>query len=215
MNIRDDGMWVNTQDIPLELQIGTPKGWRHVLKHRTETFRGFAAVEEKNGLLHPEMKVNSSGAQDVIRLFLMRGLEEAIEARDSIERDHFYEEMIDSFNFLSSIFIMDPELPLEAFSQALYRGWRDEEKDVSYFFDMNHHIVMTLVHAGPLLEKLRNRSWQQNAQSTYFDGIPQLIEFAQWVGGSFCVAFNHDWEQFIQYYLSKDNVLQFRLRSMY
>ena len=69
--------------------------------------------------------------------------------------------------------------------------------------------------SNDLLSKLRNRSWQRQAQSVYFDGMPQLEHVMFELGCLVAGAFDSEWDEFVALYISKDNVLQHRLETKY
>src|SRR5688500_14386714 len=66
----------------------------------------------------------------------------------------------------------------------------------------------------PVLESLRNRSWQNQAQDSYYGGYLMLQPFIREVVAMVCSNFE-DLAEFVSFFVRKDMVLQFRLRTNY
>lgn len=214
MNIRDKGMWV--EEVPEALRQPTPDAIETLLILRRETYRGFAEIEQSKGFLTPTALLHLPKTQEMVRILFLRGIEESLEAYTSASRDHYLEEMIDAINFWLAVFVLDDRYALPVTAEYFQRGWfmysGTRTKEAINHQDIVWSILMTM---NGVLEKLRNRPWQHNAQSTYFDGAEALGNFAHVLGLNYARVFNGDWNEFVQYYLAKDNVLQFRLRSLY
>ena len=179
---------------------------------RRMTFMGFVKVEQTRGFMKPNASISSSHGQEMVRTLLIRGLEELGEADEANEETHVKEEAIDAINFLMSILIFDPSLDPRPMNQAFLAGW-DFDPDRPF---MTREALLYILEASfPLLAKLRNRAWQNNPQSTYFDGYLELCDFANEVGFLASMAFGHDWPDFVSYFLAKDKVLQWRLKTKY
>ena len=65
---------------------------------------------------------------------------------------------------------------------------------------------------SPLLEKLRNRAWQTGAQHPYFMGTRQIRNAILVLWTETMACFDSP-EQFLQMYLAKADVLNFRLQT--
>ena len=179
---------------------------------RKKTYSGFAQLEATRGFLLPEVSLSSSKGQEIVRILIMRGIEEVLEFTEANDRAHQLEELIDAWNYFISLTILDPKLDQfqaitglsEAFTYANF-GTTDQQYDVT-------GPILRVI--SPFLATLRNRPWQNHAQSLYFDGYPQLLELLYVVTQTLATYFN-SWEEFYLYFLAKDDVLQFRLRTRY
>lgn len=214
MNIRDAGMF---PEGPLPENIAYPRtdSVMSLLETRCRTYQGFAEIEQARGFLTPTAPLHLPKSQEMVRILLLRGIEEALEANSSGTEDHYLEEMIDALNFWLAILVLDPKLSRGPLADSFIFGWMEataRPTEPVHHRDLVWDVLLTM---NGVLEKLRNRPWQRNAQSTYYDGIPEIQEFAKQLGLTMCLVFKRDWEMFVRFYLAKDNVLQFRLRSLY
>ena len=163
-----------------------------------------------DGEILPTVNLSTTYGQETLRLLAFRVLEELGEAHLSVDKDHYYEELIDAFNYLISLTLLEgiiyPELitQLEASTQVIGR----------HSSRMNFALIgyCTVELGGKLGDFLRNRPWMNNPQSTYFDG--NLVKLIKTTLESILSLFP-DPETFYKYYVAKDSVLQFRLRSKY
>jgi hypothetical protein len=208
MNIHDYWPLEPAPSLDLDAVIG-------LLDLRIASFRGFAEVEHHKGsIVSPTVDLRSALGQEVIRIFMMRGIEEVLEAWDAISDDHRYEELIDAINFFWAIGIMDPTLNFTSITKAIYDGLKEAEGKSEYALMDFEGYVPALNSINDLMASLRNRSWQQNAQSTFFDGFPFLLHFLKTITIFLRLRF-HSWDTFWKMYIAKDKVLQFRLKSGY
>lgn len=205
MNIRD--YW------PLQSPPeNTPETWRELIAMRLSTFQGFAEKESQRGLVQPKVNINTSKGQEIMRILAFRVIEELAESFESIDPDHAAEELIDAINYLLSIFLLGEEIApnleveLTTLSQE-YLGTSTSKRIT--IRDMGQVSVVLGAHLGDLL---RNRAWMTHAQSTYFDG--DLLKILSPVFQTIFKQFS-SFEEFWLFYVAKDNVLQFRLRSNY
>lgn len=205
MDIRD--FW------PLEVPAEhSPELWSTLIEFRRQTWTGFASIEAERGFVKPKVSPATSQGQEIIRILCFRVLEELAEAFTSEDRDHYMEELIDAFNYLLSIFLLSgkqsPDLPEYLYSVSAgalgsRRGKKIQQTDLGY---------VTVILGAELGDLLRNRAWMNNSQNTYFDGdlfkILEPIFILIW-------SFFDDYVSFWQYFVAKDSVLQFRLKSKY
>jgi hypothetical protein len=190
----------------------TVEVWTNLIFMRRDTFTGFAEREAKKGFLRIGIPFNTTQGQEVVRIISFRVLEELAESYDSKNPDHSYEELIDAFNYLLSIFLLgktiDPKLAqmLQEVSEESFSGTTSMHITLRH---LGEACVILGVQVGDLL---RNRAWMENAQSTYFDGDLTGI-----LRPLFAMIFRlfPSFGSFWSYYVAKDSVLQFRLRSNY
>lgn len=188
-----------------------------IVSRRMSTFNGFADIERVRGLMPAKVDLNNSRGQDILRLMLFRTLEEVVESHLSHDMDHVLEEMVDAFNYLISIFFLDPL----AFSPAEVEQFLVTQAE-AVFIDQkmvarpspSHLGRLTISLTGQLGDLLRNRAWMTNAQDVYFVGGPVLKEAIADALQVIWMPFA-DWQQFMNYYVAKDEVLRFRLRTNY
>lgn len=203
MNIRD--YW--PLEAPEQLDRAT---WEILINLRFETFQGFAKIEADRGFVQPKVNLSTTHGQETIRLLAFRVIEELGEAHLSVDKDHYYEELIDAFNYLLSLTFLEgkiyPELTTQLEASTLALGKRSSKMD----FSLIGYCAVEL--GGKLGDFLRNRPWMNNAQSTYFDG--DLVKLIKTTLESILSLFP-DSATFYKYYMAKNSVLQFRLRSKY
>jgi hypothetical protein len=190
----------------------TVEAWNEMVAMRLETWQGFNQREAKEGFLKIGTPINTKQGQEMIRIIAYRVLEELAESFDSTDSDHAYEELIDAFNYLLGIFLMGksvaPHLPrfLQEVSEESFSG------TTSLHITLRHLGEATVILGVQMGDLLRNRAWMQQAQSTYFDGDLSGI-----LRPLFSLIFRlfPSFGAFWSYYVAKDAVLQFRLRSNY
>jgi hypothetical protein len=211
------------------LMENTESAWLRLFEQRRITYRGFASLEEHQGFLKIEQSLASAKGQEMVRILFARGIEEMLESRDSQDQFHFQEEMIDSLNYLMAIPLLDPYYNTVAadLAQACCAGFDSSMMNVLRFMKWEQvysnydqagtqALLAILDSANLMLEKLRNRAWQNSPQSTYFDGWPTVIQFLSTVIRAIGkTAFWGDWTKFVEFFMAKDAVLQFRIRSKY
>lgn len=178
---------------------------------RHKTHMGFMEREHEKGIMFSPFDLKTPKGQDVARLLFFKVIEEYTEAVAAMDTDHELEELIDTVNYAWSA-LSAVQFPHTSFYQTLKLAFdnshhkrvpvtRDKLGDVSYRLAM-------------ITESFRNRSWMANAQSDYFDGLALYsLNLMQTIGAIAQHFF--DWNEFWQYFMAKDAVLQFRLRSNY
>lgn len=219
MKVTDLGIW--PEQIPENLREESAPAWSTLLTIRRRTYQDFAALESSRGFLTPQISLDSTKGQEMVRILLLRGIEELMEAVDSLTTEHYLEEHIDALNFFMVVSIIDPSIEVDdpALSHSFHRGWMESSAMMKReYLSRDHHrdfVWTILLSMNGILQKLRNRPWQQNTQSTYFDGLGALSNFNRVLGLSMSMLFRGSWDDFVHYFLAKDNVLQFRLRTKY
>ena len=143
------------------------------------------------------------------------------------------EDLIDAMNYgLSMVFLEDaedyhglPELLAEQFQ--LVSTWSRPEFPVWFHASVEEPIpdevtelwweMMRdlLEYSDLMLSSLRNRAWQTQAQSMYFDGWTELLEWMVNLVSGIYQLFALDSTELVDLYIAKDKVLKFRLRSNY
>ena len=239
MNINDQ--WPD--ELPRDVKRNSLVAWDYLLSLRLRSYRGFAQVEMEGnkGFLRPSADLATSLGQEMVRVLFARGMEELIEAMDAEDTDHVLEELIDSLNYFLAIPLLaagtelgDSQVTVLGYTaQVCYDAFDSLHVETGVGIpDLNAAtsgkgipevdvlspggIVGLLTSAGTMLEKLRNRGWQNSPQSLYFDGYPSIAGFIRYLIRMYCgTAFKGDWEHFAKFFIAKDKVLQFRLRSMY
>lgn len=211
---------MNINDIDLDhtnvaIQWGhttSPRAWDMLLRRRQATMQGFAEKELRQGILVYPVSLNSKRGQDIIRLFLMRFIEEVLEAHESKQKDHRLEEHIDALNYLLMIPMLETVNwePTPLVLDTLHSAWSEGLRTLSPSEDLG----ALLLAVFPLLEKLRNRSWQSGAQDTYFAGYPEYYQLVRWYIAILTREFR-SFSEFLWYFIRKDEVLKFRLRTNY
>lgn len=206
---------MNVNDVEITIPARDPdehETWVYLLKRRRSTYQGFAVIEEQGGgILSPQLSLATARGQEAIRVLVMRVLEELMEAEESTEAEHFEEELIDALNYAWVLLIGDPTFKVvenESVTRFLSYSWRNRE------FGDDVTTCDLFRASGELLETLRNRAWQHNAQSLYFDGWPVLVSFVLRVSRYVFSRFK-DWPSFWKMFLAKDEVLKFRLSTSY
>lgn len=196
---------------------------RDLLQLRGDLFGAFCQRETHNGGIDPSHSLSIPKGQENVRVLFARTVEELLEARDSTERDHFLEELIDAINFGTAIVFLNHG------SGVLLDQLADELQGL---LEMKHYpvpvpasgpidlrvfdirIIRILQAFSPLLEKLRNRAWQNGAQHPYFLGSRQIQIAIRALWAEVMACFDSP-EDFIRMYLAKADVLKFRLETKY
>lgn len=209
MNIRD--YW---NGLPTEPYRNTPKVWNQLLDLRVKTYRGFAELEKTKGFLQPEASLNTAMGQEMARILLFRTLEEIGESYLSDDPDHIKEEAVDAVNYLLALHALDPKtLDRERLVTAL--GY-SLPGDSNWNLAMSREVIgeITVRVGGRLGDLFRNRAWMEHAQDTHFVGLSELMMTIRFVM-SHLIGTCVDFDEFCRFYVAKDQVLQFRLRSKY
>ena len=230
MNVKDNGMWVNPTTLPTQLKSPTLEAVRLLLELRLKTFIGFAELEAEQGVITTELVASDKLGQDQIRLLWSRTVEELLEADEAKDWTHVQEEIIDAVNYFWAIIVAESTGHFQSAPviESFVMGWLHIASTVNPFSkalsfgepegtkDWSFELAVPFMRASnDLLSKLRNRSWQRQAQSVYFDGMPQLEHVMFELGCLVAGAFDSEWDEFVALYISKDNVLQHRLETKY
>jgi hypothetical protein len=214
-NIRTSGMFPEVLDEVFDYP--SEAAFEELFKLRIRTYQAFAEIEKGKGLLKPVMNLASTHGQEAVRILTQRGLEELAEAYDSIERDHFLEELIDAINYFWVLAIIEGKgnSPLDYIIGEMINDLNDHVHDWPGNSGLTtRHIGQAVVDLNPVFEKLRHRAWMVNPQNQYFDGYPEITSF---LCKNLCLVMDQfkDWSEFVQFYIAKDNVLQFRIQTKY
>lgn len=185
------------------------ESWRELLDLREKTFAGFM---EREAVLEYG-SLSSKVTQDHVRILMARCLEEYVEALDAETEPHVLEELIDSLNYLWSIALVD---------NRFYEWFRANTLHPLSILSAIHygqpvrsdHLALVALSLLRVTDLFRNRSWMNNAQDTHFAGYDALYT-ALIAGTQLIVSQFTDWNEFYRYFVAKDAVLQFRLRSNY
>lgn len=205
MNIKD--FWPTE---PVEHSVET---WRHLLELRKKTFLGFLSIEDERGFLKP-CSLHTSKGQEMIRILLFRFFEELVESIDATDELHQKEEIIDAFNFMYGVYYLDedlfsklitPERLMLLSSQASFNNRKLSVYDIGLL------IVNIGIKIGDLL---RNRAWMNTPQDLYYSGVEPMVLSFEYSTEKMFSCFS-SFEEFAKYFIAKDAVLQFRLRSKY
>ena len=221
MNIHDPGMMPPVEEVPAPTQAA----WKDLFDRRAETFQGFAEIEARRGFQLFPHRLDSPRGQDVARLLMFRGLEEITESIEADGESHKLEELIDAINYFMSVFMIHPELTAEATQNPLNlakladtsRAWPgayhgppglgDEEEAMGSLAYVTRDVTK-------LTDHFRNRAWMKNAQDFYFSALQEFI--ATLLSTILYLHFMFSsWEEFWRFFIAKDNVLKFRLRTGY
>lgn len=184
-----------------------------MLTMRKQTYTGFAALESEKGFLKPETRFASSQGQEMIRILLMRFFEELTEAHEATDPLHVQEELIDALNYLWTLAIIDPTCPLP-WPRILEHEFIEHLNWGHQYPPAEYEIGKLMLYATFLLSTLRNRPWQNNPQSLYFDGWKPLGDFIA-VATRYTIEHFEGWESFYRVFSAKDAVLQFRITTRY
>lgn len=185
---------------------------------RWKTFSGFAEREASRGFVNPAVSFRTSHGQEIIRILAMRVLEEIGEAYESSDEDHFLEELIDAFNYLLSMHMYFQPTPEELQGFLVHTARESLGKRYNLNEKKRRPLLLNQLgeatyHLGALLgDQLRNRAWMMHTQNHYFDGDLTHILYPVYL---LIFSYFKDFKHFASYFIAKDHVLQFRLRSNY
>lgn len=194
-----------------------------LIRRRLATYCGFASLEQTKGVLRPTVNLNTSIGQEALRVLMFRVIEEATESYMATDPDHVKEEAIDAINYLWSIFVIDPgryTLPEVAsvltlvFTQPAVATRLSEPPVTSQTLSAQDIGDISIWLSGDVGDMLRNRAWMNNSQSIYFEGTKILELSILRVTRRLMKVFS-GFDEFCRFYLAKDDVLQFRIRSHY
>ena len=205
---------------------------------RIDTYRGFASIEQGKGLLSPTVRLQTSHGQEMLRVLMFRVIEEVAESIDATDPNHVKEEAIDAINYLWSMLIIDDSRsnPSTVVTDLLNTFITPSSVcQMTFNVEVEDHFVPTYPHsnhgyarrlnptdlgqisiwlAGDVGNVLRNRAWMQNAQDVYFAGYKTLLLSIYRVTALLMMPFE-SFDEFARFYIAKDEVLKFRLRSRY
>jgi hypothetical protein len=224
----------NYMENALDRSVGSSPNDRQdiqdLVNRRFATFSGFLAIERSRGLVPPPelLSFSTSRGQDIVRLMLFRGLEELSEAflavaqageGEDYDQFHFLEELIDAFNYATSIFFLDQKYSTQSVTDFLHEQaaaypWHENSQEPGVALTHASLGRLTVLLSGSLGDALRNRSWMNGSQDIYFAGHARLREA---IGEVFKVIWAEfaDWPEFVAFFLAKDEVLKFRLATKY
>jgi len=174
---------------------------------RQETFLGFMDREHNKGILFTPFDLRTPKGQDVARLFFWRCIEEYAEAISANSLEHRLEELIDSFNYASAMIVGTQNLWLGDLMELMPPQFTREDPT-------RERLGAIAYKLANVTETFRNRAWMENSQSNYFDGMAEYRSTLFWAIRQICKGFE-SWEEFWRYFMAKDAVLKFRLRSNY
>lgn len=188
---------------------------------RTAVFQQFGRLEVANGGRRDVFQpLWSKAGQDTARNFLMRSIEEILEAIEAREPEHMMEELVDSFFYLYSIRILDPSY--ESISskadelEDMLVSWERARPPypVTPTFEMFELPAVLLGAMSQFLATLRNRTWQNQVQQPYFTGQEELNALIEtWIH---CyLPYFGSVQEFLIYCRAKHHVLIFRLETHY
>lgn len=215
-NIRDKTIWPITDAPSPSLSV-----FADMVRMRYATFKGFCDLEKDKGFLHIGTPLETSKGQEMLRILLFRTIEEYAEALESSSADHRKEELIDCFNYLLGarmIEVDSPDHPLlqdEGISSVLYNAWITAKEGNGFSYPPSTLMLGQISQClGQVGDMLRNRSWMNHAQDMYFTGRPSLDTAVAIVSIAIFASFKN-FEEFWRFFVAKDNVLLFRLRTKY
>lgn len=213
---------MNILDYLPEIEVSEEQLSKHaelVLTLREQTFDGFCAIEREKGGIDPSYPLYTTQGQNNVRQLFARTMEELFESDESESREHRLEELIDALNFgLSLLFLGNwintvDDLWRENLLHTLNETpseFREKYPDLGFanqLYDLGSAF-------SPLLAKLRNRTWQNQAQQPYFGGNSELVRAVAHLYGMVVSNFQ-DVREFLLYFIAKDMVLKFRIASKY
>lgn len=207
------------EGIPLYETFGTQEIIK-LLELRKATFTGFAALEKDQGFITPTVNFSTSKGQEMLRIMLFRVIEECVESFESVDPNHIKEEAIDAMNYLLSALMLDHTLfPAHRLADHMLL-WSKEVYEPSNLYRLNQPLTehdisaISICIGGKLADTFRNRAWMNRAQTTLFEGYYAFVEAAKLIMGKLFTTFS-SWEEFYTFFVAKDKVLQFRLKSRY
>lgn len=199
--------------------VNSVEVWEDLLRRRQETSKGFTEIEEKNGgFVRTIAPLSTMRGQEILRIILFRVLEELTESFLADDEKHQHEECVDAFNYLLMATMLDiatglgitgiSQLAVLLYEAAEEAEWRDEEIGP---LDLGMFVAFL---AGDLTDTLRNRTWMLNAQDFYFSGQEVFRTAVKNTALKIFETFP-SFDNFWRFFVSKDDVLRFRLRSHY
>lgn len=176
----------------------------------------FMVVENGKGFVQAPTSLETSRGQEMLKLLMYRVIEEYAESLESVDPKHVKEELIDAFNFLCELLLLEDPNDLTILHRTMLEAVDKVLLDPEHSATApNEFYCRKLVEqVGKLGNFLRNRPWMNNAQDVYFSGREELQKVVYWTAELIMESFD-DWDDFWRFYTAKDRVLAFRLRSNY
>jgi len=194
-----------------ETPVLSSESLKALLVVRQETFLGFMDREHNKGILFTPFDLRTPKGQDVARLFFWRCIEEYAEAISATALEHRLEELIDAFNYASAMLVGTSNIWLGDLMEMVPESW---DSPIQREVPTRVRMGTIAYELANVTETFRNRSWMENSQSNYFDGMAQYRKTLFWAIRQIGKGFD-SWEEFWRYFMAKDAVLKFRLRSNY
>lgn len=157
--------------------------------------------------------INTLEDQELFKKLCWQIVEELAEAKEALEEDpddgHFYEELIDAFNFtleLHQLYGMAPSFDwtLPKWAQGFWETW-------TFAGDL-----LTLIgNIGMTANCLKNREWRQ---SQYLVDLVVFEDRLKWIWTSFVIMFEHldlSEDRVKELWSLKYQVNRFRIKSKY
>jgi len=187
-----------------------------LLNRRRSTAYGFAEREVEKGFIKFPTSLSTPQGQEMARILMFRAIEEYVEANDASSKEHTLEELIDSVNYLWSLFFLDENVlprPVVLTSMSTW-PWMCGAATWYESVPSPGDVGRFSMALGMATDHFRNRAWMENAQDLYFNGGEPLLDAIR-AATRLILMYFPDWSTFWQYFVAKDNVLQFRLRTRY
>ncbi len=195
-----------------------PQVWEGLLQRRRFTGDSFLKREVEKGIIHYITRFDQPPGQDTLRLTMFRIIEEYGEAVEASDEEHVLEELMDAFFFLLEIPMLDRyvSIPIIEMKEMLYElAQRDTVfQGIRTSTVLGQELGAIAYGFALFTDHLRNRSWMNHAQDVYFAGAKDLKELIRTTAHVIFSSFD-DWDQFWHYFIAKDEVLKFRLKSNY
>lgn len=199
--------------MPETSPLQSKEAWLDLIGLRRATFRGFCETERTKGFICLPANLALPSGQEMARLLMFRTIEELTEAIDSESREHRLEELIDAINYSMSIFLLDEDqTPEDQVAGRLFKQFWYKKLEMTRPTLTDLGVVS--YELSRITDFFRNRAWMNNPQDLYFAGRGVLIDNTARAINHMMTFFD-SWDEFYRYYVAKDNVLQFRLRTLY
>jgi len=210
MNIHD--FWPDHETVTSSEQV-----WYDMIVRRWNTFSEFASIESRNGYLQPTIRFATAKGQELVRMIMFRVLEEFAESILAKEEAHWKEELIDGLNYLMVIPLLDADIcSMKDLAKICHDQTPQRSAGLYYNSQWTASVLghVTTMLAGELADTFRNRAWMNQAQDIYFSGAEVLLD--KFATVLYLVVHSFEsFDEFWRYFIAKDEVLQFRLRSKY
>lgn len=193
--------------------------WKDLLERRKRTFFAFWQKERPSWDSERPPSWSLPETQEMIRTLLWRAVEELVEGSITNDPVHQKEELIDAWNYVLSlplvskegilyypelVFRMEHVVLLPWFSPSGFPG-------PPSFKELTWSLVQ---HSYEVTDRLRARPWQ-NQKQTHPDIWIPMVKIIQEFTHGVMLSFMGSFEQAYEYFVAKDEVLQFRLKTGY